>query len=55
MFAWREPGQVRFADAKGRGDRITPTQRRFLAAALQFHDLAQFTIIEVRASEQQAQ
>ena len=48
VFAWQEPGKVRFAEAKSPGDSIQPTQRRFLATALQFHDPAQFMIIEAR-------
>jgi hypothetical protein len=31
VFAWREPGQVRFAGAKAGPDRMRETQRRFLA------------------------
>jgi hypothetical protein len=48
VFAWRKPGEVRFAEAKGTGDRIRPTQRQFLSTALRFHDASQFTVIEVR-------
>lgn len=48
MFAWQEPGQVRFAEAKGPGDSVRQTQRQFLATALQFHDPAQFMVIEAR-------
>jgi len=48
VFAWREPGQVRFAEVKTTGDNIRPSQRRFLATALQYHDPSQFAIIEVR-------
>ncbi len=28
MFAWQEPGQVRFAEAKGLGDAVRQTQLR---------------------------
>jgi hypothetical protein len=47
VFAWREPGQVRFYEAKVGPDRIKPTQIRFLEVALRFHRLQEFTIIEV--------
>ena len=39
VFAWREPGQVRFAEAKVGPDRIKPTQLRFVELALRFHRL----------------
>jgi hypothetical protein len=47
VFAWREPSQVRFCEAKVGPDRIKPTQLRFVELALRFHRLEQFTIIEV--------
>jgi hypothetical protein len=47
VFAWREPGQVRFCEAKVGPDRIKATQLRFLEMALRFHRLEDFTIIEV--------
>ena len=47
VFAWREPGQVRFCEAKVGPDRIKPTQLRFVELALRFHRLEEFTIIEV--------
>ena len=47
VFAWREPGQVRFCEAKVGPDRIKPTQIRFLEVALRFHRPADFMIIEV--------
>jgi hypothetical protein len=47
VFAWREPGQVRFAEAKVGPDRIKATQIRFLEMALRFHRPADFMIIEV--------
>lgn len=35
VFAWREPGEVRFDEAKvGRRDSIRPSQRRFVKLAL---------------------
>jgi hypothetical protein len=37
VFAWREPGQVRFYEAKVGPDRIKPTQLRFIELALRFH------------------
>jgi hypothetical protein len=45
VFAWREPGQVRFAEAKAGPDRVKPTQLRFVELALRFHRPEQFTII----------
>ena len=47
VFAWREPGQVRFREAKVGPDRVKPTQLRFVELALRFHRLEEFTIIEV--------
>jgi hypothetical protein len=47
VFAWREPGQVRFYEAKVGPDRVKPTQLRFVELALRFHRLEEFTIIEV--------
>ena len=47
VFAWQEPGQVRFCEAKVGPDRIKPTQIRFLEVALRFHSPADFMIIEV--------
>ena len=47
VFAWRQPGQVRFCEAKVGPDRIKPTQIRFLDVALRFHRPADFMIIEV--------
>jgi hypothetical protein len=47
VFAWREPGQVRFCEAKVGPDRIKATQIRFLEVALRFYSPADFMIIEV--------
>jgi hypothetical protein len=47
VFAWREPGQVRFYEAKVGPDRIKPTQLRFIELALRFHLSEQFMIIEI--------
>ena len=47
VFAWRQPGEVRFDEAKVGPDRIGATQRKFVEIALRFHSLEQFTIIEV--------
>ena len=47
VFAWRKPGQVRFAEAKVGPDRVKPTRLRFAELALRFHRLEQFTIAEV--------
>ncbi len=49
VFAWREPGEVRFDEAKVGPDRIRDTQRAFVETALRFHRLEDFTIIEVTA------
>lgn len=46
-FAWRGHGEIRFDEVKAGKDRITGTQRRFVEQALRFHDLEQFTVIEV--------
>jgi hypothetical protein len=47
VFAWREPGQVRFCEAKVGPDRIKTMQIRFLGVGLRFHRPADFVIIEV--------
>ena len=47
MFAWREPGQVGFYEAKVGPDRIKPTQLRFVEVALRLHRLEEFVIVEV--------
>ena len=49
VFAWREPGEVRFDEAKvGRRDSIRPSQRRFVKLALDLnHRQEQFTVINV--------
>ena len=47
VFAWREPGQVRFCEAKVGPDRVKPTQLQFVERALRFHRLEEFMIIEV--------
>jgi hypothetical protein len=47
VFAWREPGEVRFAEAKVGPDRFKPTQLRFVELALHFHRRKEFMIIEV--------
>jgi hypothetical protein len=49
VFAWREPGEVRFDEAKVGPDRIRATQRAFVETALRFQRLEDFTIIEVAA------
>jgi hypothetical protein len=46
VFAWREPGQAGFFEAKVGTDTIRPSQRAFLETALRFRPLDQFTIIE---------
>jgi hypothetical protein len=51
VFAWREPDQVRFAEAKVGPDRIRDTQRQFLATALRFHQPGEFVIIEIQAHD----
>ena len=47
VFAWREPGQVGFYEAKVGPDRIKPTQLRFVEVALRMHRLEDFLIVEV--------
>ena len=47
VFAWREPGQVGFYEAKVGPDRIKPTQLRFMELALRPHRLEDFMIVEV--------
>ena len=42
VFAWREPGEVRFDEVKVGPDRIKATQIRFLEVALRFHRPADF-------------
>ncbi len=49
VFAWREPGQVRFAEVKVGPDRIRGTQLRFVQAAASLGLLGSLTIIEVAA------
>jgi hypothetical protein len=47
VFAWREPGQVAFFEAKVGPDRIKPTQLRFVEIALRFNSLDDFMIVEI--------
>jgi len=47
VFAWREPGQAAFFEAKVGPDRIKPTQLRFVEIALRFHSLDDFMIVEI--------
>ena len=47
VFAWRQPGEVKFLEIKVAKDRIQPTQRRFVERALLFHDQKQFMIVEI--------
>jgi hypothetical protein len=47
VFAWRQPGEVRFDDVKVRPNRIGDSQCRFLETALRYHPVEQFTLIEV--------
>ena len=47
VFAWRQPGEVRFDDVKVRPNRIGASQCKFLETALRFHPLEEFTLIEV--------
>ena len=48
VFAWREPGEVRFDEAKTSGDSPRPNQRKFVKLALDLHHrLDQFTIIKI--------
>ena len=50
VFAWREPGQVAFVEAKVGPDRIKATQLRFMEIALHFHRLDDFMIVEIPGS-----
>ena len=50
VFAWREPGQALFVEAKVGPDRIKPNQLRFVEIALHFHRLADFMIVEIPGS-----
>jgi len=48
VFAWRDPGEVRFDEAKTSGDSPRESQRKFVKLALDLgHRLEQFTIIKV--------
>ena len=47
VFAWRAPGEVKFIEIKTTGDRVQPTQRRFVELALHFQEPKQFMIVEV--------
>jgi hypothetical protein len=50
VFAWREPGEVRFDEVKVGRDHIRNTQLTFVKLALDLHHRPeQFTIIEVPA------
>lgn len=53
VFAWREPGQIGFFEAKVGPDRIRLSQRAFLETALRFRPLDEFTIIEFGRAPQQ--
>lgn len=47
VFAWREPGQAFFVEAKVGPDRIKATQLRFTEIALRSRDLEEFMIVEI--------
>jgi hypothetical protein len=47
VFAWREPGQVGFYEAKVGPDRIKPTHLRFVEVALRLHRPEEFMIVEM--------
>ena len=47
VFAWREPGEVRFDEVKAGTDRIGLSQRTFVELALRFRPAERFTIIKV--------
>ena len=48
VFAWREPGEVRFDEVKVSRDPIGLNQRKFVKLALSIHHrLDEFTIIKV--------
>jgi len=50
VFAWREPGQALFVEAKVGPDRIKPTQLRFAEIALRSRGLDDFMIVEIPGS-----
>jgi hypothetical protein len=50
VFAWREPGEVRFDEAKVGPDRLRDTQRMFIQRTLRLRPLKEFTIMEVTES-----
>jgi hypothetical protein len=51
VFAWREPGEVRFDEVKVGPDPIGDNQRKFVKLALdRHHRMDQFTIIQVPKS-----
>ncbi len=47
VFAWREPGQAGFFEAKVGPGRIKPTQLRFAEIALRLRPLEEFMIVEI--------
>lgn len=47
VFAWRQPDQVRFVEAKVGRDRIRDSHRRFIEVALRFHLPDEFAVVEV--------
>ena len=47
VFAWRQPGEIRFDEVKVRPNRIGLSQRKFLKTALRFHPMGQFSLVEI--------
>ncbi|HJZ01286.1 MAG TPA: hypothetical protein VJ305_11230 [Streptosporangiaceae bacterium] len=47
VFAWRQPGEIRFDEVKVRPNRIGLSQRKFLKTALRFHPIGQFSLVEI--------
>lgn len=50
VFAWRQPREGRFVEAKVGPDRLRDTQRTFVQRALRVRQLPELTIIEVTDS-----
>lgn len=49
VLAWRQPGEIRFAEAKVGADQIKPSQRTFVKAALALYPPEAFMIVHIPA------
>jgi len=47
VFAWRQPDEFWFAEAKVGNDRLGDNQRKFVELALRFHGPNQFAVIKI--------